>query len=798
MSKREFFVIVCAAIALAIALPFMAQWFQPRQAEPEPLPGVPFSVAKQEEPSLTVVRICEARGRCIDSLSRQPVEARVAVLAGAEVVVTWPCDDEGRFEFKFKAANDLRLEIWQYGYETRSVPLSSDDLVDVGLVVLEPFCSVRFYIMENGRRVAPERIIATRLLPLAETMPLRVEVGIPRFGLPVGSLRPGTWRAVVTYEDIAEASDWRRTPAFVSTFTVSEKESEVELRPRPKGDASIVVQARNHRGEPVPAAKLVLETLGTDDVYGIISIKVGDEHGQGGFGELPAGVYFLWATDGTSPDRSRAVSVSVSEHESRVVELIATCKPDVRVEVTRDGKPWANAQVALIHESDRTDPTYPVNAFAETDAAGVVTLKHNRPGSYVLRARATVAELSCASFNDPNVVVAFNRDQTLRIEVVRTAGPTVSVKATVRGEIQQGGVKDVLFCLQNLEAPREIEYRCTGDGLAAQFDSVPPGRYRVWAQAALWVDTMVDGRNREVTRLYATLVGSTVVDVRGDGTLARIELEPTEREGSVSLRNDKVEYRFLGTGVLLLRHPGEPHYAPWEQRSPLERRDRAEVYGGHFRKRFLTRGVYEVLLVSDDNVLGIGKLDATQSGRGTKLVLDECSNATLAVSLQVESKQSTSCRTNVLIRPEWGSVRKETISCGRVEMLSLIPGRTTLEFVTPGFEPAVATVEMKSGDSQSISIKLQPLGVPGVVMIEGITPEEIVKAVVVVSDGDGFALPAVAYPSLRNGGVALILEAVSLRAANLEVYLENAVVFRATVQPRLGEPLLVHGQMRQR
>lgn len=798
MSRREFFVIVCAATLLVLALPFMAQWFIPRPADPEPLPGVPFSTDRHEEPSLTVVRICEARGRCIDSLSQQPVEAQVAVLRGVEVVVIWACDREGRFEFKFQAAPDLRLEVRQYGYETRSVPLSSEDLVDVGLVELEPFCSVRFYIMDNGRRVAPERIIATRLLPLAEGMPDRVEVDIPRHGLPVGSLRPGTWRAVVTYEDIAEASDWRKAPAFVSTFTVSEKESEVELRPRPKGDASIVVQARNHRGEPVPSANLVLEAMGTDDICGIVSSKVGDEQGQGGFGELPAGVYFLWATDGTSSDRSRAVSVSVSEHETRVVELLATCRPDVRVEVTRDGKPWANAQVALIDECHRNDPTTPVEALEEADATGAVTLKCIRPGNYVLRAGARAAELSAASLSDADVVVTFNRDQTLQLEVVRPASPTVSVEARVRGQIGQDGVKDVLFCIQNREAPRQIEYRRTGEGLAAHFESMPPGSYRVWAQAAVWVDTIVDGRNREVERIYATLTGSAVVDVRGEGTLVCIDLEPTEREGSVFLRNDKGESRFHGSGVLLFRHEEEPHYAPWERRSQLDRRRKTEVNGGQFRTTYLTRGVYDVLLVSDDNVLGIGKLDATQSGRGTKLVLDECSNATLAVSLQVESKQSTSCRTNVLIRPEWGSVRKETISCGRVEMLSLIPGRTTLEFVTPGFEPAVATVEMKSGDSQSISIKLQPLGVPGVVMIEGITPEEIVKAVVVVSDGDGFALPAVAYPSLRNGGVAFILEAVSLRAANLEVYLENAVVFRATVQPRLGEPLLVHGQMRQR
>ncbi len=785
MSKREFITIMCVAIALAIALPFIAQWFMPRKAAPD-------SVIHSNNYASSEERLCEASGRCVDSLKNEPVEARVTLYCGSQVVVTWPCGQDGRFGFQFRPQNNLRMEIGRAGFDTQVIPLPPDDVVNVGLVVLEPHCNVLFYIRKDGERVAPTRITATRLLPLSEDKPLRVDLGLPRYGLPEGSLRPGIWRAVAHAHsnDSNSAAPKHGAPEFSATFTVTETKSEVELRPRPQGTAELAVRTFNHRGEVLPKAKLVLETLGADYECGVLSTQECDEQGTGYFGKLQAGTYLLWAVENDRIDRSRSICASVAENETRELDLIASCKPDVRVVVTRGGKPWPGAFVALIPESQQNQSTVAVETFVSTDATGSATLKGVWPGAYILRARTTQIELSSASFSDVETTVRFNNDQTLTLDVERPPGTTVSMNATVIGAIGPSGVSDVEFVLQDCDRPSRTESRRTGDSLVARFDSVQPGSYRAWVRARVCVDVVLDGWGRESSRVYAELTRSAAVAVRIKSEQVKFELEAELGHRFVHLVNQDLEYPFTGSGRLLHRHPGEPHYPPWDTRSHL---DRSDVQDGSFWLPKMACGRYEVLLVENNVARGIGTLDIVKGSIDTKLVLRECSEATLSVEMKLDPGRPPIGDAALVVRPEWGAVRRLEIASGKFDPISLPPGKTTVEFVAPGFARAVTAVELRSGDRKSISFELHPLGTPSVVWIEGATPQELTQAVVVVSDAMGHLLPINAYPCKRDGAPALAMDDVPLDSAKLEVYLHGVMIFAAALQPKDGERLNVRG-----
>jgi hypothetical protein len=795
MSKREFLIIVCIALALAIALPFMARSFMPRKAEPEPLPGVPYQFDNSEDSATSQARLCEVSGRCVDSLTNAPVEARVTLICGSQVVVTWPCAEDGRFRFQFKPQSNLRMEIGRAGFETRTFPLPPNDVVDAGLIVLEPHCSVRFYILMGGERVSPNRVSAMRLLPLSESKPMRVDLVQPRYGLPEGSLRPGTWRAVAHCTEYNSAAPTLSAPEYSATFTVAETKADVELRPRMPGTAEVVVRTFNHRQEALPNATVVLEAMGADHECGVLSTQECDEQGIGRFGGLPAGTYLLWATDGDHVDRSKSVCVSVTDRESRELILTASCKPDISVVITRDGKPWPKAFVALVPESQRNQSTVAAETFVSTDAAGRATLKSVWPGAYVLRACTTQIELSTASFADVEKTVSFNNDQTLSLDLDRPPGATVSMNATVLGAIGPSGVSEVEFVLQDREQPRRTESRRTGDFLLARFENVQPGSYRAWVRAKVCVGVDLDGWGRESSRVYAELTRSAAVAVGSENEQVSFELEAESGHRSVHLVNQELEYPFKGSGKLLHRHPGEPHYPPWATRSHL---DRSEVQDGSFWLPIMACGRYEVLLVENDSARGIGTLDIVKGSTDTKLVLRECGETTLSVELKVDSWRPPITNAELVLRPEWGAVRRQAVSGGRCVSISLPPGKTTLALIAPGFNQAVTTVELGVGERQSISLKPQALGVPAVVWIEGATPEEITQAAAVVSDAQGTSFPVHAYPCTRDGEPALALDDVPLQGTKLQVFLHGVLIYATALQPKDGERLNVRGQKQPR
>lgn len=402
MSKREFLIIVCIALALAIALPFMARSFMPRKAEPEPLPGVPFSTEEEKqkhrdvffEPCTIVgevdLQYIAHRERLevslLSSLGNQPgwhTEKSTKVLGDGTFELRVLAIDIGgslqQTRFKVVAAYDA--------YETaeRYVTPRPGLRITVGKLKLVPQCELTLRIkflgtLARGEWEPARRIQLVRLDELDSLEGLRswpyenywatgrikaVDV-IPDRSMRV---RFGRYSVQIDYTEPGLRFDRSAGPTllpFEHVFDVDRPSLQVHVEERdPEGKCSLKAEVVDARGAVLANQKCKVDRIGPGPQVRPAYYGETDSRGMLNVSSLPSGCYSISTDWRVAARYVQLVEGQEVHHRLQFEKPGALC-----VRILQRGKPISGFHVKTTEGVSDWGPT------RTTDESGLAWFSH--------------------------------------------------------------------------------------------------------------------------------------------------------------------------------------------------------------------------------------------------------------------------------------------------------------------------------------------------------------------------------------------------------------------------------------
>lgn len=363
MSRREFIVILLAAIVLTIAVPLFVQVFKPGQAGPEPLPGVPFSTAPRTDENGNTpnsIPVQEARptvisGRVTTLNSEAPlpanIEWHIERSNGGDITESTPqqlqADMQGNFMIVFPPVNHAsRFLIWvkaRYGdFEPENFLGGWQDSgteVDLGVIHMRPFGKVKVTWPRQAEVNLGGEFVAFRSIPGNPND--QVEHRIARLneaGEATSRLSYGRWVMWLVIPD--EPRITKTLIPWETHFDVSQPVQTIALAKLcEEGNCKITVLVEDQDGNGLNQS-VELEHVGP----GRPTVIVGRDARSVVVSNLPAGLYEARTRRELAESARR---VYLADGQEAQIRLVHRLEPRLDLVILRRGTPVVGANVAL-------------------------------------------------------------------------------------------------------------------------------------------------------------------------------------------------------------------------------------------------------------------------------------------------------------------------------------------------------------------------------------------------------------------------------------------------------------------